>query len=288
MSSRGEKKAAKPVEPQQWWEDVTPDMARTYLKSNTHNRPLDAARVSKYAADMRAGRWLVSPETISFDEHGVLLNGQHRLGAIVESGVTVKMLIVMGMSPESLLIIDRGKPRTTAQNVGLMGKKNPKYVTAWANAAKFTLTGTQAAPFVEAEIIRLYDELEPAIDFAVLCGKSAVSRGPVGAAVLIAYGKNPVEVSKFFKAFNEGANLQPGSALLAAYKFYFQGAAVKSDTRPDITLKFLRCIQAHLEGEPLNSSHVYANASVLDYYADAHPPETIFEQLFKARQERGK
>ena len=86
MSSPSEKKAAKPVEPQHWWEDVTPDMARTYLKSNTHNRPLDAARVSKYAADMRAGRWLVSPETISFDEHGVLLNGQHRLGAIVESG----------------------------------------------------------------------------------------------------------------------------------------------------------------------------------------------------------
>lgn len=46
-------------------------------------------------------------------------------------------------------------------------------------------------------------------------------RGPVGAAVLIAYGKNPVEVAKFFKAFNAGANLQPGSALLAVYKFYF-------------------------------------------------------------------
>jgi len=285
MNSRSEKK---PVEPHQWWEDITPDMAKTYLKSNTHNRPLDPARVAKYAADMRAGRWLVSPETISFDEHGVLLNGQHRLAAIVESSVTVKFLVVMGMDPMVLLMIDRGKPRTTAQNVGLMGKKNPKYVTAWANAAKFTLTGTQANPFVEAEIIRLYDELEAAIDFAVVCGKTAVARGPVGAAVLLAYGKNPVEVTKFFKAFNEGVNLQPGSALLAAFKFYFQGAAVKSDSRPEITLKFLRCIEAHLEGEPLNSSHVYANGSVLDYFADAHPPETLFGQLFKARKEREK
>ncbi|KAF7277615.1 hypothetical protein GWI33_002970, partial [Rhynchophorus ferrugineus] len=78
-------------------ETITPDLARQYLAFNTHNRNVRSYRVKGYAADMRDGRWTLNGEAIKFSADGTLLDGQHRLQAVIEADVAVQMLVVRGV-----------------------------------------------------------------------------------------------------------------------------------------------------------------------------------------------
>ena len=73
---------------------VTPEMARRWLDSNTRsNRRPSAKTVDAYAREMAAGRWLVTHQGIAFNQAGELVDGQHRLLAIIEADVNVLMMV---------------------------------------------------------------------------------------------------------------------------------------------------------------------------------------------------
>lgn len=79
--------------------DVTPDIARSFLTKNTANYRVYRPRIAqKYADDMINGRWKTNGESICFNEKGQLVDGQHRLNAIIMSGVTVQMVVVYGIA----------------------------------------------------------------------------------------------------------------------------------------------------------------------------------------------
>jgi hypothetical protein len=77
---------------------VTPGQAAEWLEKNTFNRKVSPHVVSKYARDMRSGKWELNHQGIAFDEIGVLADGQHRLHAIVKSNVPVMMMVTYGAS----------------------------------------------------------------------------------------------------------------------------------------------------------------------------------------------
>jgi len=78
--------------------DVTPAMASRWLNNhNTHNRPLYQKVVDSYALDMKRGYWALNHQGICFSEEGVLLDGQHRLAAIIKSGVTIPLYVTRNM-----------------------------------------------------------------------------------------------------------------------------------------------------------------------------------------------
>ena len=60
---------------------MTPALARRYLKGNTSNRKPRNHHVERYANDMRAGLWAFAAEPIKIADDGTLLDGQHRLMA---------------------------------------------------------------------------------------------------------------------------------------------------------------------------------------------------------------
>src|SRR3990172_8052075 len=79
--------------------DVTPNPPREWLRTNTHNRKLRDRAVADYARDMTAGHWTLNGEAIKFATDGTVLDGQHRLRAVIDSDVTVQMLVVVGLDP---------------------------------------------------------------------------------------------------------------------------------------------------------------------------------------------
>ncbi len=93
---------------------VTPDMALEMLEKNTMNRNIDQKRVDKYARDMKSGRWVLNGTTIVFADDGTLLDGQHRLWAIVEADVPIQLLIVYNADKDSIVTMDIGKIRTAS------------------------------------------------------------------------------------------------------------------------------------------------------------------------------
>lgn len=105
-------------------ETITPDLAREYLGFNTHNRNIRGRVVTAYATDMLNGDWVWNGEAIKFAKDGSLRDGQHRLMAIVESGVTTKMLVVRGLAPEAQETMDGGPKRTFADVLKLRGEQN--------------------------------------------------------------------------------------------------------------------------------------------------------------------
>lgn len=103
---------------------ITPDMAKRWLGRNHVNRNVRSKKVDAYARDMAAGRWQLTGEAIKFAADGSLFDGQHRLHAIVKSGVTVPMFVVRGLSAETQQVMDTGAARTVADALSMTGHKN--------------------------------------------------------------------------------------------------------------------------------------------------------------------
>lgn len=72
---------------------VTPSIAEELLKKNIGNRKLNEKRVSSYARDMKSHDWYAMPDglTITVDREWHILNGQHRLKAIIRSDTPTEM-----------------------------------------------------------------------------------------------------------------------------------------------------------------------------------------------------
>ena len=90
---------------------VTPQQALQMLQHNAGNRPLRKRFVDQYVDDILRGKWKLSHQGVAFSKEGRLLDGQHRLTAIVESGVSVQMVIARNVDEASFLVMDRGKTR---------------------------------------------------------------------------------------------------------------------------------------------------------------------------------
>lgn len=96
--------------------DVTPELAQHWLKQcNVINfRSINKDRVKKYAEEMLRDCWDENGVPIIFNDDQQLLDGQHRLAAVVKSGKTIKMLVVSGVQ-SGCKTIDRGMGRTIGQ-----------------------------------------------------------------------------------------------------------------------------------------------------------------------------
>lgn len=80
-------------------EVITPAEAKAYLDNNAKHRPIKEKKVAEYMAEMQDGKWRLNGKTICFDTTGRLLNGQHRLSAVMRSGVPLTTVVVRGLDP---------------------------------------------------------------------------------------------------------------------------------------------------------------------------------------------
>ena len=107
--------------------EVTPELAKKWLEKNVSNRSVNETKVNQFAEDMESGRWYANGEAIVFDVNWNLVNGQHRLSAVVKCGLTVKMLVVTGVPVEETILYDRGMLRATWHTLQMAGVD--KYVS---------------------------------------------------------------------------------------------------------------------------------------------------------------
>lgn len=109
---------------------VDPELATEWLEANTSNRRASPATVQRYARDMESGAWQLNGETIKIGRSGRLLDGQHRLKAVVESGETVAMLVVEGLDERVFDTLDIGEKRQFSQQLAERGVKSYTAVAA--------------------------------------------------------------------------------------------------------------------------------------------------------------
>lgn len=102
---------------------VTPAQAATWLRKTVANRPVSQATVAKYADDMRLGRWKYTGDTIKFDDAGNLMDGQHRLHAVVASKKEIVFAVVNEIEPQAFSCIDIGRSRKCGDLIGIYEAK---------------------------------------------------------------------------------------------------------------------------------------------------------------------
>jgi hypothetical protein len=112
--------------------DVTPEMAERWMALNKVNRNVRSVKVSQYAADMTEGNWLLTGEAIKFSESGRLLDGQHRLLAVIQANVTVQMFVTQGLPDNTQAVMDTGVKRLAADNLHIAGESNAAVLAAVA------------------------------------------------------------------------------------------------------------------------------------------------------------
>ena len=106
---------------------ITPEIAAEMLSRNHNNRALRSRVVDLYAADMTNGVWEETSQAITFDKDGYLLDGQHRLNAVVKSGQSINMVVVTD-APRSGMY-DAGLSRSIVDRITMGGTDLPSSIT---------------------------------------------------------------------------------------------------------------------------------------------------------------
>ena len=93
---------------------VTPNIATKWLEQNQRNRHIRQSHVDALAQQIKSGLWKFDGATIRFDTEGNILDGQHRLWAAIESGLSIDTFVVNGLDRDVFVVIDTGIARTGA------------------------------------------------------------------------------------------------------------------------------------------------------------------------------
>lgn len=100
------------------FELVTPDQAKSWLNNNPNIRKLRAHRVAAMARAIESGHFDTTHQGIALADDGALLDGQHRLSAIVKTGIPVNLLVTRGLPRTVVKTIDSGMPRQAYERLG--------------------------------------------------------------------------------------------------------------------------------------------------------------------------
>ena len=110
-------------------ETITPESAAEMLTKNTGNRKISNARVAILANEMKAGRWQANGESVKLNGDR-LLDGQHRLKAVVDSGVPIETVVVRGLPDSVFATIDQQRKRSANDVLARNGEVNTTNLAA--------------------------------------------------------------------------------------------------------------------------------------------------------------
>lgn len=204
-------------------EKITPKIAEEYLKSvdPTHQRKMLVGRVDAFAREMTAGHWYQNHQGIAFDNHGRLIDGQHRLQAIVQSGVNLTMLVTRGIESEmvngiklyAIDTIDVGYRRETGEQLALRhGIDCANRVAAACRAILYWATGLpKNTTAISLEILALYPNIKKLASFSK---KIRGFNGSLAGCFAIAQKSFPELGEQFIEPFLSGAGLEKNSPAL--------------------------------------------------------------------------
>lgn len=204
-------------------EKINPKIAEEWLKNvdPQHQRKLSSSRADAFAREMRAGHWFLNHQGIAFDEHGRLIDGQHRLEAIRRSGVTLLMLVTRGVASEmvngiklyAIDTIDVGYGRKTGEQLALRhGVENANRVASACRAVLQWATGVvkNTTP-IALEILNLYPNIKK---LATITKNIRYIPSPVVGCLAVAVKAFPNLNDEFVEPFITGAGLEKNSPVL--------------------------------------------------------------------------
>ncbi len=157
------------------WMDVDPGLAAHWLQNNFVNRPISEDVVKAYARDMLNGVWIPTHQGVAFNDRDHLIDGQHRLRAIVMSGLTVRMMVTFGLpshipgrSMTTMDAVDRGKPRSVADQLKIQhGLKHGPAIAMICASLAGICQNERTRRLSVGQTLDIYSEFREAVDWVI-------------------------------------------------------------------------------------------------------------------------
>lgn len=235
-------------------ETVTPQLAQAWLKTAHRNRSLSTARVKALASAIRRGLWTVNGQTIVLCHEGRLLDGQHRLSAVVEAGIAIQTMVVRGIDPEAFGSIDQGRKRLASDVLSIEGKPQPHTLASalrwlWRYENLSMMQATIALQDYELPAyLRQHQGLIPALTW----GAQLAAFLPPGASSMLYYllqKHDPCLAKQFYQALAKGAGLLASDpAYLAREKFLHEKRELHHQAvcqRAAVIVLAWNCVRSH-------------------------------------------
>jgi hypothetical protein len=256
---------------------VTPEMAAHLLKNMVRNRVVRESRVIKIALDIEAGKWHMTGSAVAFNADGQLIDGQHRLRAVVLAATPVPMLFAHNLSNEALAVIDTGAPRamgdiyTMVDGVG-DGKKFATMLGIVHGLDRGHMTTGQSKAALDATRARHQDGTDYVMTLLKRGGPRLIHIGSVHGALAFAYPTKPEAISEFAEKLWVGANLAPNDPafVLRGYLLNRPTARTTRDNGYSLACRCLRAMYAAVEGATIDRNRLYATESSRMEFAKAH------------------
>ena len=238
---------------------LTPGIALEWLKRNDANRPFSRDSARLLAAEMDHGYWRENGESIIFDTAGVLIDGQHRMQAVLNSGHEYLAPVITGIEPRVRPTVDTGKKRSGAQNLQMAGEKNASILSAtltlWkgyeARDLRAMTHPASSAPERRTTIPRIMEDLKayPQLRLAVQQsralrpagqGRSLIPASEVAMVwqAIISSGCSIARAEEFLESVLSGYDLTEGNPVIALRRRLIDqtGPGLKMDKRERLAL----------------------------------------------------
>jgi len=192
---------------------ITPEMASQLLENNTNNRPPIKGRVRALSKEIKKGRWKYNGETIKISEDGRLLDGQHRLMAVVATQMPIESELITGIADDVFYTIDVGAVRTNAHNLATIGVKNYTNIgTAINNLNLICLMNHRslgASRLSKSEVMDFYRKNKELLSFgdSVHCSKKLLTPSiTITIASYLSLFNNKEIIIDFFEKISKGVS----------------------------------------------------------------------------------
>lgn len=126
------------------WVLITVGMAEQIMTLNQNNRKFMKTEGLRLSEAMSAEKWIFIGDVIRVSSEMKLIDGQHKLWAIIHSGKSQRLHIQCGLNPKAFAVIDTGKKRTAGMTLGAMKVPNANVTAAAIKAYIYFVTKQSA------------------------------------------------------------------------------------------------------------------------------------------------
>lgn len=239
---------------------VGPEEALEWLANNKNNRTVSQRHVQALARLMTQGNFKFVGDPIRFDVDGNLLDGQHRLEAILASETEHRMVVITNLDPESNLYMDAGKVRSTGDQMKIaLGAANGNQVAAISRVVMRWQAGDLLAQEITFTTPEVVEWAEPRLDILALAERNAravravmpTSKAVCGAVFVQAHHLSPTDAETFFGRLADGADLDFANPIRALRETLLRRGRYDRLTPGDEVYRYVRAWNAWRNNEEL-------------------------------------
>lgn len=257
------------------WMDVTPAIAAHWLQNNVRNRPLADDTIIAYARDMRNGLWFETHQGLAFNDKDELIDGQHRLHAIIRAGVTLRTMVTFGLKSEidgkectTMDAVDRGRPRSVADQLRIQhGMKDGAKISMICASIANLCQSERTRRLSVGQTLEIYREFQPAIDWVIQIASKAPGLRAKGVQAACAFAVAADHKLKHLcHSIFTGTDLEPGTPLHQLRDFLVSDDAILLNRGSDRALADLVLEALHLHTIGAKVTHLEIGQNGRTYF----------------------